>query len=182
MLQDAIALIIALVGTTDAGNVEAAATLPDRDECHVELHLQPYDCPERARWALLAISNRESPNGWSPARRWVGVHAGDAGHSPGLGQRMRERGVFASWCPAHWGSDGFSTVGPHGMIYAFNVKRLGVVGNCVPWWVFALPRVSARAALHRYLDLCEAEPVGRSWCPTTRAVVGTRRRWEDRAA
>ena len=170
--------------TTDEGNLAAVATLTDREECDDDLEFQPWDCPERARWALLTISNRESPYNWSPSTRWVGQHVrqGDNRYSAGLGRRAHRRGTFQWWCPAHWGSEGFSTVGPHGLMYAFNVHRLDIPGNCVPWWVFATAEVSAHVALDRYLDRCELEPVGRSWCPKLAAVLATRTRWDRRAA
>ena len=169
--------------TTDDGNNAASSTLPDREECHDDLELQPYDCPERARWSLLAISNRESPYSWSPSRRWVGQHTanGDSKHSAGLGRWGRRVGRLSWLCPFHWGDAGFSTVGPHGMIYAYNVQRLDVPGNCVPWQVFASPLPSAKAALGRYLKRCEKEPTRRSWCPRLAAVIATRDRFEAKA-
>ncbi len=174
--------ILSALPTTDDGNRAAAATLADREECADDLAFQAYDCPERARWALLTISNRESPYSWSPRRHWVGEHTrhGDNRHSARLGRKARARGLFSWWCPAHWGDDGFSTVGPHGLMYAYNVRRLDVPGNCVPWQVLASPMVSARVALSRYVDRCE-DPEGRSWCPTLIQVVATRDRWVARA-
>ena len=173
--------------TTDEGNLAAvAARLVDREECDDDLDYQPHDCPERARWALLTISNRESPGNWTPNRRWVGVrtYQGDHKHSAKIGRRMRERGRFQAWCPFHWGDEGFSTVGPHGLIYGFNVQRGRWAGNCVPWQYVAAPMQSARLALDRYLDKCEDEPEPgrRSWCPRIAQVVATRDRFDARAA
>jgi hypothetical protein len=184
MLNLLLAAILHLWTTTDEANQRLASTLPDREECHDDLQFQPYDCPDRARWALLTISNRESPGGWSPSTRWVGVHTsfGDHRLSARIGRKMRSRGDFQWWCPAHWGDSGFSTVGPHGLIYGFNVARLEVPGNCVPWQIFALPVVSATAALDRYVDKCAVERAEgtRGWCPRTDEVLVTKARWDER--
>jgi hypothetical protein len=160
-------------------HAELAAALPTDDEvCATPLEEQRYDCPERTRWALTAIADRESPYSFSDGVRWVGRHPRDSGHDAGLwrlghrrGRAGRRTGALSWWCPAHHDAEGMSTVGPHGMIYLYNVHRLDVPGNCVPWWIFAAPQISAVAALHRYLDLCD-EPS--SWCPTLPAVVRAR--------
>ena len=185
MLGTLLALLLSLLPTTDEGNVAAAATLPDREECDDELAFQAYDCPERARWALLTISNRESPYSWSPNRRWVGQHTagGDNLHSARIGRMARKLDRYSWWCPSHWGDEGHSTAGPHGLMVGYNVQRLDAPGNCVPWWIFATARVSATAALDRYVELCATEPAPgeRSWCPRLDRVVATRERWDARA-
>lgn len=165
----------------DAANAAAAAELELFAECEVPLWEQPYDCPERVRWALVAISDRESPGNYSARFHWVGRHRRDSGHEERLWTRGLERGAKGYrrgglhwWCPAHWGAEGMSTVGPHGLIYAFNVHRMGVAGNCVPWWVFATPSESARVARHRYLKLCGDNRKG--WCPTPEAAERSRTR------
>jgi len=171
-----LAIIIALLASTvDGANVSAARRHTwTRPSCRVHVSRQDYDCQGRMRWALLAISNRESPGSWSPDRIWVGVHRGDAEHSPKLARRGRASGVLSWWCPSHWGSYGFSTVGPHGLMYAYNVHRLSAPGNCVPWWVFAAPHLSAQSAALRYLELCGSSSDG--WCPSLESTTETMRR------
>ncbi len=166
----------ALGPTVEEANEAAAAQVPDYDLCDVPVLEQPYDCPGRVRWALVSISDRECPNNYCGHRRWVGRHRRDSGHEGGLwraghrrGGKGYRRGALHWWCPAHADPEGMSTVGPHGLIYLFNVHRLGVFGNCVPWWIFASPAVSARAATARYLRNCK--PGTRDgWCPSERSV------------
>ena len=164
----------------DEVNASVAAELEVRAECEGPLWERPFDCPERVRWALVAISDRECPGDYCAHRTWVGRHGGDSGHDKGLwakghrrGARGYREGALHWWCPAHQDPVGMSTVGPHGLIYLYNVHRLGVLGNCVPGWILAAPSVSARAALDRYLELCGAEsPSG--WCPTIKAAFNSR--------
>jgi hypothetical protein len=174
--------VLSAFPTIDDANQAVAATLPDRDECDVDLRAQPYDCPEYVRWALLTISNREGPDSWSAERHWVGIHTGkgDHRHSAKIGRYARRIGRYSDWCPWHWGDEGHSTVGPHGMMIGYTVQRLGAPGNCVPWWLFGMPNVSARVALSLYLDRCADGVEGFGWCVRTERVVATRRRWYRR--
>lgn len=186
-----VAALLRVLGPT-LGDVHAelAAELPRDDEaCAGELERQRYDCPERTRWALSAIADRECPGSFSDEYRWIGRHRIDSVHEPGLwrlghrrGRKGYQRGALAPWCPAHRDAVGMSTVGPHGLIYLYNVHRLDAPGNCVPWWIMAAPAVSGRAALHRYLELCAA-PDASGWCPTIRAIERARdaRRGRNRA-
>jgi hypothetical protein len=181
-----VATLLKLAGPQlDAVHAQAVLELPAGPQCDAPLWEQPYDCPERVRWALVAIADRESPGNYSARYRWVGRHAQDSVHDLDLwrvgherGRKGYRRGALAWWCPVHTDPLGMSTVGPHGLIYLFNVHRLEVPGNCVPWWLFAVPSVSAEAAIDRYLQLCE--DMRSSWCPTPRAVASSRRRRCDR--
>jgi len=169
----------------DEANAAAVAELEVYDACKAPLWEQAWDCPERVRWALAAISDRECPGNYCAHRKWVGRHRQDSVHDEGIwrrGHARGERGYHAGalhwWCPAHATPTGMSTVGPHGLIYAFNVHRMHVLGNCVPWWVFASPTVSAQVARERYLKLCG--PQRRSgWCPSVRSSY---RSWKRRCA
>ncbi len=183
MIAQLFAALVRLFGPeVDDANAAAAAELPERVECDAPFMHQPYDCPDRVRWALTAISDRECPGNYCGKRRWVGRHRRDSGHDPGLWRMGHRRGAKGYrtgglhwWCPAHADPEGMSTVGPHGLIYAYNVHRLRVPGNCVPWWVFAAPAVSAKAARARYLKMCDVE--GRSaWCPSASAAYRAYRR------
>lgn len=185
------ALLALILTPVDEANIEAATRFGnDRIECDVALASQPYDCPDRLRWALLTISNRESAGNWSPDRLWTGISEMDSKHSLKVKARGHKVGRLQWWCPFHWGSDGFATVGPHGQFYVYNVQRLGMTGNCVPWQYMALNEVSAEVAAKRYLAVCDADVYspnmdmkpGDGWCPTLGQVVATRRRYRLRAA
>lgn len=179
------ALLRAFGPSVDEANEAAAAEVEPYLECEAPLWEQPYDCPERVRWALAAISDRECPGNYCAHRHWVGRHRGDSGLESDLWRRGHRRGwehpdwrksALRWWCPAHATPGGMSTVGPHGLIYLFNIHRLDAAGNCVPWWVLASPAVSARAATHRYLELCSGDtPSG--WCPSPKAAY---RSWHRR--
>ena len=185
MIAQLLAAILRILGpSVDEANAQAAAELDAYEACDVPLWEQPYDCPERVRWALTAISDRECPGNYCAHRRWVGRHGRDSGHEEGLWRKGHRRGwehpnwtkgALKWWCPAHWSAEGMSTVGPHGLIYLFNVARLEVQGNCVPWWWFATPTVSARAARERYLERCD-DGTGKGWCPKIEFQQKVRRR------
>ncbi len=162
-----------LTSELDEAHEEVTATLPMVSACDKPLRRQPYDCPERARWALTAIADRET--GYAPHTRWFGRHPGDAVHERVLWNIGRDRGVLEPWCHAHDSPVGMSTVGPHGMMYVFNVQRLRLPGNCVPWWLFATSGLSAIAALDRYLANCD-DPDARGWCPSSSAIRRALRR------
>ena len=134
-------------------------------------------CVERMRWALLTISNRESAGNWSPGREWTGIHQGDAKWAGRVRYWAGKFGRISWWCPFHWSRGGFSTVGPHGMMYGYNVQLLGIRGNCVPTRAFAVSSVSAEAAGRRYLKSC-TKPWrdGIGWCPSVAQIVATKRR------
>jgi hypothetical protein len=182
-----IASLLRLLGPElDEVHRDAALELPSRRACAAPLEQQPYDCPERVRWALTAISDREMPGDYSGNIRWAGRHRGDAHFDLELWRMGHRRGAqgkrkasLAWWCPAHWSPTGMSTVGVHSLMYAYNVHRLGVPGNCVPWWMLGIPSVSVEAATDRYLDLCD-QPDPSGWCPTLSATVAARRRRCDR--
>ncbi len=147
--------------------------------CHrTKLKFQPYNCKLRMRWALLTISNREQAGTWHPERRWTGIHRGDSSHSGNVRYWADHFGRLRWWCPAHWSDTGMSTVGPHGLMYGYNVQRVGMPGNCVPWWIFSLNAVSARTAAKIYASKCggvDQRPEGkRGWCPTRKAIIRTR--------
>jgi hypothetical protein len=164
-----VAAILRLIGpTADEVNADVAATLEDREACVRPLIGQPYDCPERVRWALTAISDRECPGHYSAKIRWVGRHSTDKHFESKLLKKGHRRGNLSGWCPFHWWSEGMSTDGIHGLMYIYTVHYLEIPGNCVPWWVFAAPQVSARTALAMYLDKCDT---GHSWCPSDRAIT-----------
>ncbi len=146
----------------------------ERECVDTPLELQHYRCKERMRWALLTISNRESAGNWSPRRRYTGIHKGDSHHAPRVRRWAYKFGRLSWWCPAHWGSEGMSTVGPHGLMYGYNVQHLGVFGNCVPTWAFGIGSVSARAAGVIYIESCGYGE--RSWCPTLEQVMRTKKR------
>ena len=179
MIGAVLALLLPLVGpTVDEAH---AAAVADLEPCEGPWDAQAYDCPERARWALAAIADREGPGNYAASTAWVGIHGRDSRFAPRLwerghrrGRKGHFRGALSWWCPVHSSSTGMSTVGPHGLIYVYNVHRLGVPGNCVPWWVLAAPAVSARVALDRYLERCGAEPDG--WCPSLDAAQRSRDR------
>jgi hypothetical protein len=186
MLAQIVAGLFRLFGpTVDEANAAVAAELEAREACEVPLLQQPYDCPERVRWALTAVSDRELPDPGPWTYRWYGRHIGDSHHELGLwklghrrGREGRRTGALRSWCPAHRDPEGMSTVGTHGLIYLYNAHYLDVVGNCIPWWLFAAPMFSAEAARERYLDLCEDRSGG--WCPSPNAVFNAWRRRCDR--
>jgi hypothetical protein len=179
------AAILRLVGP-ELGDVhvEVVLELPTGPRCFVPLARMPYDCPERVRWALTAIADRELPQSNTDGVRWFGIHRGDSVHEADLwtlghrrGRKGFSEGALSWWCPAHADPIGMSTAGPHGMIYAFNVHRLRAPGNCVPWWIFAAPKISAIAARDRYLEHCgRPERARSSWCPSPRAVLAARNR------
>jgi hypothetical protein len=174
---------------------------PDLDQVHLEierelqrhpgshcdqaLEHQPYMCPERVRWALTAIADREMP-GVSAHVHWFGIHERDSIHEDALWRHGHRRGragkseaALSSLCPFHADAHGMSTVGPHGLMYLYNVHRFGVVANCVPWWWLAIPSHSAEAALDRYIELCADrtadDPPHDGWCPSTAAMKRARR-------
>lgn len=186
MLAQIFAGLLRVFGpTVEEANAAAAAELDDREDCDVPIAEQPYDCPERVRWALVAISDRELPDPAPWSYRWYGRHAGDSWADDGLwrsghrrGRKGRTTGALHSWCPAHLDSEGMSTVGTHGLMYLYNVHYVGAPGNCIPWWIFASPTVSAEAARDRYLKLCEEKATG--WCPSLHAVLQAWRRRCDR--
>lgn len=157
----------------DTAHAAVVTTLPAAAQCDRPIRRQAYDCPERARWALTAIADRET--GYAPNMRWFGRHPDDSKHERVVWNIGRDRGVLEPWCPAHDSPVGMSTVGPHGMMYVFNVHRLRVPGNCVPWWLFATPGISAIAALDRYLHNCDDADAG-GWCPSTAAIRRALRR------
>lgn len=185
MLAQIVAVLFGVFGpSVDQANAAVAAELEAHEGCDRPLLEQSYDCPERVRWALTAISDRELPSPGQWTYRWFGRHDGDSWAEPGLWKKGHRRGregkrtaALHSWCPAHSDPEGMSTVGTHGLIYVFNVHRLGVPGNCIPWWIFAAPSFSAEAARARYLKLCK-EPGG--WCPTPNAILQAMRRRCDR--
>lgn len=188
ILSSIFATVLRLFGPElDEVHEQVAAELPVRPECDAPIFSQPYDCPDRVRWALVAIADRESPGNYSARKRWVGRHRGDSRLDARLwtaGWRRADKGykkaALSWWCPAHLSPEGLSTVGPHGLIYLYNVHRLDAVGNCLPWWLFASPEQSARAARHRYLQLCDDAGPARGWCPSLRAAMSARKRRCDR--
>lgn len=177
-----VATLLRLVGPDlDEVHAELVADLPRVPACDRPLLHQPYDCPARVRWSLAAIADRETGR-YSAHVRWFGIHRGDAVHELGLWRKGHRRGragkrvaALSSWCPAHWDSEGMSTVGPHGQMYALNIHRLDAPGNCVPWWMFASSSFSGEAALDRYLQYCD-EPSSSGWCPRPSAVRRALRR------
>jgi hypothetical protein len=175
-------LLFMLATTSNQASIDAALLYgSSADECsELEVWEQPYDCPERMRWALLTISNRETIDGWAVHRVWVGRHLRDSHHEDGLWRKGHRDGTLSQACPFHWTPTGMSTVSGYGMIYTYNVERLRAPLNCVPWWMMAFSGVAVHAAAERYLKLCEVEPTGRSWCPRLSAIIGTIRRYEDR--
>lgn len=142
------------------------------------MRLQPYNCKLRMRWALLALTNRENAGNWSPGRRFTGIHRGDASYEEGLQRAQIRSGRFSKWCPFHRTARGKSTVGPAGMMYAYNVQRVGTWANCMPWWLFASNTISGTTAARLYVSHCsevdQREPGARGWCPTLRAAIRTR--------
>lgn len=176
-VDDANRAIATELGSLDFVDLESG----EIQECErVAVEDQPYDCAERMRWALLTISNRESPGNWSARRRYTGIHAGDSRHAGRVYTWAQRFDRLSWWCPSHWGERGMSTVGPHGLMYGYNVQRLGVPGNCVPTWAFGISTVSARAAADRYLSRCTEDPEPGGWCPTTKQIVRTFRRAQRR--
>lgn len=143
----------------------------------VPISQQHRACVERMRWALLTISNRESAGNWSPERDWTGVHAGDSKWEPRVHYWAGKFNRTSWWCPFHWGDGGFATVGPHGLMYGYNVQLLEREGNCVPTRAFAVSTVSAEAAGRRYLRAC-TKPWrdGIGWCPSVAQIEATKRR------
>lgn len=175
-------LLFMLATTSNQASIDAALEYGrGGDDCEVPVWEQRYDCPERMRWALLTISNRETVGGWTPHTLWVGRHLRDSKHEDGLWRSGHDDETLSQACPFHWTPTGMSTVSAYGLIYKFNIRRLGAPGNCVPWWLVAFSGVASRIAASRYLKNCEMEPVGRSWCPRIRAIIGTMRRYEDRS-
>lgn len=179
-------ILLALFTTSNQASVDAAlqyATM--REDCEVPLGEQPLDCPERFRWALLTISNRETIGSWSPDRLWVGRHTGDSDLEFRLYTKGHARGRLSLLCPFHWMPDGKSTVSPWGLMYVYNVQRFDFMENCVPWWLMSFAGVSVHAAADRYMAVCLSDdPDG--WCPSTFEVVRTwvrygRRRHEQPA-
>lgn len=189
-LIKALGVAVGLLTPVDEANVDTAnrlgletfveivdGELVELECAETPLELQHPHCRERMRWALLTISNRESAGNWSPRRTWTGIHSGDSHHEPRVRYWAGRFGRVSWWCPFHWGSTGFSTVGPHGLMYGYNVQLLGRTGNCVPTRAFGVATVSAEAAGRRYLKSCKRRRAeGRGWCPTTRAITRTRRR------
>ena len=167
-----------LTMNVDSANAFAAGLLgEDTPACRYQWR-KPYDCPDRMRESLAAVSDRELPQEGRGVSIWFGRHYIDSGHDSGLHRKGHRRGILADWCPWHAEDEGMSTVGPHGLMYVLNVGRLEVPGNCVPWEALGLSVVSALAAGRRYLSNCENEPEGRSWCPSAAARRRARkRRW-----
>lgn len=168
-------LFALLTLTVDDANSLTAAALGNSDARCLQWS-KAYDCPERMRVALDSISDQALPRERRRTARWYGVHAVDSHLEERNFRKAKRRGILADWCPWHDSAEGMSTVGTHHTMYAWNVGRLGVPGNCVPWQVMGLALVSSWTAGLRYLANCEDEPQGRSWCPSP----GDRRRARQR--
>lgn len=187
MLAQIVAGLLRLFGpTVEEANAAVAAELDTWEACDAPLFEQPWNCPERVRWALVAISDRELPSPGEWTYRWYGRHAVDSRYEVGFwrkghrrGREGRKTGALHWWCPAHHDAEGMSTVGLHGLVYLFNVHRFGVPGNCVPWWVLGVPTFSAAVARDRYLDQCRPDKAD-GWCPSVDAVFRSWRRRCDR--
>ncbi len=168
-------LFALLTLTVDDANSLTAAALGNPDARCLQWS-KAYDCPDRMRESLSAISDRELPQEDRMSVIWFGRHYIDSGHDSALHRKGHRRGILSGWCPWHVSGEGMSTVGPHGLMYALNVHRLGVPGNCIPWQALGLSLVSSWTAGLRYLANCSSEPQGRSWCPSK----GARRRARKR--
>lgn len=158
-------------------------------DCDAPVWRQGPTCPERLSWALQTVSDRESPGNYSDRRRWLGRHRGDASAGRRVQRRARAAGQIHDWCPWHRDAADMSTWGVHGQMYAYNVQRLRVAGNCLPPWILGFPRISAIVAARRYARVCSAEamnplnPRGRrgdGWCPSVVEQLATRHRRAQR--
>ncbi len=175
-------LIAAVIRVLTTGADDAAAIYAqsyERTECQTIRESQngpwetwsiwdlPYDCPERIQAALANVADREGPGNYNPTRVWIGRHTGDSWAENRLHTKGHHRGILSDWCPAHWSPRGMSTSSTWGLMYVYNIHRLEIPGNCVPWQVFAFSFVAAKAAASHYVALCDPSRVPRwGWCPT----------------
>jgi hypothetical protein len=180
MLFDLLLAIALLFGPDVDRSNDLAALLMVRQDCTADLLEDDPDaiCRDRVAAALDAIADRESPGTYAAELSFVGIHARDSRWSTRLWKKGHERGILSTWCPAHWFPFGTSTVGPHGLMYVYNVGRLGVPENCVPWRLLGLPMGSAVAATDRYLQRCtgSSSDSGRGWCPSEKQIELARKR------
>lgn len=171
MLIAILAWLAAPVDDTNAWAASVIGLAPDDVACaDVPLFEQPITCPDRMRALLDAVADRESPGNFAAHLRWVGRHRGDSWAERSLERKGLARGILQAWCPFHVQGQ-LSTVGPHGLIYTYNVARADVPGNCWPSIALALPRVSSLVAAVRVVDVCTKRPDG--WCPSIEAEVSS---------
>lgn len=121
------------------------------------------------------------------ANQWAAIHAGDPSlvlyldniswresKNTRMGRQTRDNkhentvhtnalrvGWLSYWCPFHWATNGMSTNGPHGMMYAYNIKHAPF--GCMPTHVFALPIISAVTAVKRYYKRCRQDLWKERW-------------------
>ena len=134
-------------------------------DCDAPLWRQPRACPERLRWSLTVIADRESVGSFADSLRWQGEHPADGWAARRIAANGAARGWLKSWCPFHQEDDAISTWSNYGLMYGYNQHRVPELGPCWPSWLLGFPRVAALASARRMLSVCLGDrPDG--WCPS----------------
>ena len=178
-------LLYLAIPTVDQANRDAALLVGRAGpECDRALWRQPHDCSARIRAALRHVADRESVGNFADHMLWQGRHARDGWADARVHRKAQRRPTLAvaSWCPWVDEVEGSSTVGNHGLMSDYNRHFLDIPGNCIPWWVFAAPRVSSIAAARKYVRQCGRDGEAYSpdlaggWCPALLPQMRARRR------